>query len=161
GLPHNLDCAAACGTKQFARRNVARSVSTKTLVRCLTTIWLALTRCCGRMVPSSLAAHEAMWFLAKTGFSGLTSGRLGRSKLRTTCRSAKDCEDESQQQHATAEHQIRSEARLASSRDCEHNLTRYLTNSKDCERLEHKKNKYNRYTTEYYSCSALPLCLRC
>jgi hypothetical protein len=103
------------------------------------------------MVPSSLAArqHEAMWFLAKTGLSGLTSGRLGRSKLPTTYRSAKDCQDESQQQHATAEHQIRSEARLASSRDCEHNLTRYLTNSKDCERLEHKKNKYNRYTTEY------------
>ena len=79
-----------------------------------------------------------------------------RSKLRTSCRSAKDCQDKSQQHHATAEHQIRSEARLVSSRDCKHNLTRYLTKSKDCECLEHKKNKYNRYDHKYLSSSALP-----
>ena len=62
----------------------------------------------------------------------------------------------SQQHHATAEHQIRSEARLASSRDCERKLTRYLTSSKDCERLEHKKNKYNRYDTKYLSALCAP-----
>jgi hypothetical protein len=91
---------------------------------------------------SASPTQPAWKSVMSTAAKGETVRASLRSKLRTSCRSAKDSQDESQQHHATAEHQIRIEARCAISRDCKHKLTKYLTNSKDCECLEHKKNKY-------------------
>ena len=110
-----------------------------------------------RLSPTQPALKSVISAAAKReGFQPHEDANCGRAVDRR-----RTVKIELQQHHSGAEHEIRSEARLASSRDCERKLTRYLTNSKDCERLEHKKNKYNRYDTKYLSRSALPLCLRC